>query len=345
MGSVDLPMFFRLQWDAWHSSWLWSAAWIDDDRPRLDGGQSRFDVWPRWRKSPEVGEDDLELLWAAGGDGGDDGWLFCPQAAANVQESRQDAAWPHMCTTDSVLSLASRACLGPDNYEAESPVLQHGSSLKGRRPQVAGHDASCAADFCLPLASRSPKNNGEETPVLQDVSPPKSRRPLVTGQIASCAADCCLPLASRICRDPKNNGEETQVLQDVSPPESRRLQVGLLQGAIQVPGSSGYCLPRILPSHPSLNGSFQLPAFASCLQKGRAIFGLDGAWVRFESQACLRLTLQVPLLGPTLREAFCPVCNSGFPTTASESERPRTLVLSLWGTLLWVICPLAPVWI
>ena len=45
VGSVDLPMFFRLQWDVWR---LWSAAWIDETRPRLDGGQSHFDVWPRW---------------------------------------------------------------------------------------------------------------------------------------------------------------------------------------------------------------------------------------------------------------------------------------------------------
>ena len=32
---ADLPENRR---HAWHSSWLWSAARIDDDRPRLDGG-------------------------------------------------------------------------------------------------------------------------------------------------------------------------------------------------------------------------------------------------------------------------------------------------------------------
>ena len=337
-GSVDLPMFFRLQWDAWHSSWLWSAAWIDDDRPRLDGGQSHFDVWPRWleemisdgaeaafsrRKSPEVGEDDPELLWAAGGDGGDDGWLHYPEIVADVQELGRDAAIMKVCATDSALSLASRACLDSDNNEAETRVLQHGSPLNGRRPQVAGHVASCVAESCVPLASRNrhdPKNNGEET--QKDVSPPENKRPQVTGQIASCA-DCCLPLASRICREPKNNGEETEVLQDVSPPESRRPQVGLLQGAVQVPRSTGHCLPRTLLSRLFLTGSFQLPAIASCLQgacnywlgrcTGAPQVNSASASVRPNSEGGRLSSLQFRL----------------DPTTASESERPRTLVLSL----------------
>ena len=293
------------------------------------------------RKSPELGEDDPELLWAAGGDGGDDGWLHYPEIVADVQELGRNAAEMNVCVTDSALSLASRACLDSDNNEAETRVLQHGSPLNGRRPQVAGHVASCAADSCLPLASltnrHDPKNNGEETQVLQDVSPPENKRPQVTGQIASCAADCRLPLASRICSEPKNNGEETQVLQDVSPPESRRPQVGLLQGAVQVPCSTGHCLPRALLSRLSLAGSFQLPAIASCLQ------GACNYWLG-------RCTGEVRISGPPpnseVREADCPVCNSGLiPTTASESERPRTLVLILWGTQLWAICPSAPVWI
>ena len=337
VGSVDLPMLFRLQWDVWHSCWLWSAAWIDENRPRLDGGQSHFDVWPRWlaetsdgaeaafssRESPGIGDGEPELLWAAGGDGGDHGWLFCFQAATDVQEFELDAAWMSACM--------------------ESRAPQRGSRSEGRRPQVAGQIASCAADSCLPPACRScrdPKNNGEETQVLQDVSPPESRRPQVgllqgaaqgpcstghclplsllsrlsfsggfqlpafasclqgplaaahvhalgqdagtqvlqhgpplearrpqvAGHIASCAADSRLPLACRSCHDPKNNGEETQVLQDVSLPESRRAQVGMLQDAVQVPCSTGHCLPLSLLSRLSLTGCFQLPDFASCLQ-------------------------------------------------------------------------------
>ena len=143
VGSVDLPLLFRLQWDVWHSCWLWSAAWIDENRPRLDGGQSHFDVWPRWlaetsdgaeaafssRESPGIGDDEPELLWAAGGDGGDHGWLFCPQAATDVQEFELDAAWMSACM--------------------ESRAPQRGPRSEGRRPATGRHVARCCPGALL----------------------------------------------------------------------------------------------------------------------------------------------------------------------------------------------------
>ena len=160
-------------------------------------GQSHFDEWPRWleemisdrAEAAFSSRNDPELLCAASGDGGNDGWLYYPAIVADVQELGQNAAKMNVCATDSALSLAGKGCLDPENHEAETRVLQHGSPLKGRRPQVAGHVVSCAAESCLPLASRNlrdPKNNGEETQALQDVSPPESRRPQVTGRLLVC---------------------------------------------------------------------------------------------------------------------------------------------------------------